>query len=537
MLPEFVRSPAEKGLLLLSLPLSAAVWYTIRWNLLDEQGRLTVPGESLFSWFDIPMIVLFYGLTAAVLLGTGRFLMERQWIREPEMGKGTAFPAFLITFFWWLLFLLAFYPAPGMNDTVYMMDNPLYAVIQFPWAYSVLYGYGAEWGKTVFGSREPVIFGLALLQMGLIAFCLTELCGRIRRTFGAAPAFFLWIYGTFLPIIGNYAAAAVREGTFSLAVLAWMSFFLFWKKDTVWTGKHTALLGAACLGLMLLRSNGLAVAFALMIVLTRTLRKYRVPWAVFILCAAISVIPGQLILHQHGWKPLFQESMGIPLQQMGRVLVKDGVRDEETAVLMDSLLPEEKWRKGYHPYTVDWVKWDENFHHDLLSEKKTEFLGAWWRTGLANPDIYLEGWLTETFSLWNLDPADSGVQSRFGWALSDENTKHMKPADNDRFLTGSLPVPQKVKSVLGVFQYEASRFIGSGPMMWMTLFFCVLFYREGKREALRAALPLLLNTATLLLSTPACGVYRYSFPYVLGLPVLLIWLVYEKEGEQGNRPN
>lgn len=61
---------------------------------------------------------------------------------------------------WQMPFLLSFYPAPGMNDTVFMMENPLYASVQFPWLYSVIYGYGAGWGKEVLGSREPVIFFL-----------------------------------------------------------------------------------------------------------------------------------------------------------------------------------------------------------------------------------------------------------------------------------------------------------------------------------------------------------------------------------------
>lgn len=36
--------------------------------------------------------------------------------------------------------------------------------------------------------------------------------------------------------------------------------------------------------------------------------------------------------------------MGIPLQQMGRVLALDGSRSESTVLLMDHLLPEENWK-------------------------------------------------------------------------------------------------------------------------------------------------------------------------------------------------
>jgi hypothetical protein len=63
----------------------------------------------------------------------------------------------------------------------------------------------------------------------------------------------------------------------------------------------------------------------------------------------------------------------------------------------------------------------------------------------------------------------------------------------------------------------------------MTLFLCLLFYCGGRKRLILAALPLLANTLTLLVSTPASAVFRYSFAYVLGLPLLALVFLYEKE--------
>lgn len=236
-----------------------------------------------------------------------------------------------------------------------------------------------------------------------------------------------------------------------------------------------------------------------------------------------------MILSCHHWEPFFQESMAIPLQQMGRVLVMGGERSDETALLMNHLLPEEKWKKDYSPATVDFVKWDDDFRRNDLNREKAAFLKAWIDTGLKNPRIYVEGWMTETYALWNLDPLEHGVQSRFGWALSDENTKNMKPSDNDMLALGDFPIPFGLKAFLGNYTYSGSRFLGSGLCLWITLFFCLLFYLSGRRRFILAALPLLANTATLLLSTPASAVFRYSFAYVLGLPLLLILFFLREE--------
>lgn len=126
--------------------------------------------------------------------------------------------------FWQLPFLLALYPAPGMNDTLFMMENPLYGGVQFPWLYSLVYGYGALLGKHLLGSREPVIFLLSLCQLFLYAYGLTRIVFHVKERQGEVPALLLYFYFTFLPMVGNYGIAAVRDGLFSLALAGCMVF-------------------------------------------------------------------------------------------------------------------------------------------------------------------------------------------------------------------------------------------------------------------------------------------------------------------------
>ena len=167
---------------------------------------------------------------------------------------------------------------------------------------------------------------------------------------------------------------------------------------------------------MLLRSNGLLVALSVSLALF-FLEKRKEILLFFVIFALISIVPAQVIQRTHHWEPLFQESMAIPLQQLGRTMVLGGERSEETKTLMENLLTEEEWKKEYSPYTVDFVKWHDHFHRNWLNGQKKEFLSAWMDTGLRNPRIYVEGWLTETYALWNLDPFEYGVQSRFGLSL------------------------------------------------------------------------------------------------------------------------
>ncbi len=504
---------------------TAAAWYTWKIDHLDHAGELSLPGHALLAWWDaLPILVGTAAMVWALPYIVSAFA---EGFLKGKRGAGRRY--FLLAaagmFLWRLPFLLAFYPAPGMNDTVFMMENPLYASVQFPWFYSLLYGYGSAWGKEIFGSREPVLFLLSLLQAAGLSLGLTAFAFWVKNHWDKRAGWGLYGYFLLFPMVGNYSIAAVRDGCFSLALLFWVWLFLRnAEKERVSWG----ILFAALLGTMLFRSNGLLVSLLLTAVLYGLERNKKI-LAAFFLCAALSILPGQVIRQAHHWEPLFQESMAIPLQQLGRVTKMEGVRSERAVSFMNAILPDEEWKKEYSPYTVDFVKWHDDFQRNRLNQEKGEFLKVWAETGLANPRLYVEGWLTETYALWNLDPLEYGVQSRFGWALTDENTKAMKPKENDLMAVGNFPMPAKVKALFGNLSFEGSRFLGTGLCLWLTLFAGLLFYERGQKKWALALLPLWVNTATLLLSTPASAVFRYSFVYVLVIPLVVLLVVLKRD--------
>ena len=150
--------------------LAAALWYTVKIDCLDRAGELKEAGRALLDFWDVPILLLGTAFFSLLLLKLVDRLSGFSCSRRTAADRTWVLPAFLLMVLWQLPFLLSFYPAPGMNDTVFMMENPLYASVQFPWLYSVIYGYGAGWGKEALGSREPVIFFFSLLQLLLISY-------------------------------------------------------------------------------------------------------------------------------------------------------------------------------------------------------------------------------------------------------------------------------------------------------------------------------------------------------------------------------
>lgn len=496
-----------------------AAYYTWKIDALDRSGLLTA--GPLFSMEDLLFTALLSA--AAVPLFRKAFLIGASRVFLP--GKGRLPPFWggtLFLFILWLPILLVFYPAAGMNDTVYMMENPLKGSIQFPWASALFWGMGARFGEMTAGSREPFIFAAVFLQMLVMAAGLSwAALESARLSRHPRAAWVLLLYFALFPMCGNYAAAAVRDPLYSLALLGWT---VILARAAVTVRVSSLFLTGACFAaLMLLRSNGLYVSLLLAAALMMLVKKEAKKTALlFLTCAALAVLPGKMILHSIGEEPLFQEAAAVPLQQAGRVLAAGGAMDGEMKELLVSYLPEEQWKKGYSPYTVDFIKWDPDFRHDRMTETKWAFLAGWIRTGLANPGTYLAGWMTETYALWNLDPLEHQVQSRFGWALTDENTAHMEPADNDRLAAGPLPLPSWLKTAAVWYSFEGSRFLGAGFSLWITVFLGALFYVRGEKRLVLCGLPLWANGLTLLVSTPASAVFRYSFAFVLILPVLAV---------------
>ena len=101
--------------------LAAALWYTVKIDCLDRAGELKAAGRALLDFWDVPILLLgtaFFSLLLPKLVDrlsgffcSRRTAADRTWV----------LPAFLLMVLWQLPFLLSFYPAPGMNDTVFMM--------------------------------------------------------------------------------------------------------------------------------------------------------------------------------------------------------------------------------------------------------------------------------------------------------------------------------------------------------------------------------------------------------------------------------
>lgn len=511
---------------ILGIPMSVSFFYTCKIERWIKLGWIKNVAEPLLAPQDglwiLGLFVLFFGILlfffkhgsrlASFPQISGKFLSLKQ--------------AAAILFLLWLPFLLVLYPGAGMNDTVAILSSPRRVTVQFPWIYSLALGSFGKISKYLFGTWEIGIFLFSLLQTFFMSVILGWVtCKMAAVTRNSKVGWLLLLYFGLFPMVGNYAIAAVRDPMFS-AILLLCSFYMIEKNDGSW--RSSLQFALLTVGLMAFRTNGAAIALLLAVIAGIQYRNKKIVVA-FLAAILIVTIPGRILLSTVHKQPQFQEAVAIPLQQMSRVYVLKGNLTTGDKAFMESFLPEKQWHSST-PFSVDSIKWQDNFKRDLLNQKKQEFMHRWLVMGLNNPRLYMEAWMLETYHIWNWIWYDQKDQSRFGWALIDEHIQ-VSPANNNMLGVGDLPIPNGIKNTLGKWQFAHSRFFGSGLCFWLTVLACGMLYIQGKKRLILFAIPALANTGTLLLSTPASAVFRYSFVYVLVLPILWIFVFSKSDDE------
>lgn len=175
-----------------------------------------------------------------------------------------------------------------------------------------------------------------------------------------------------------------------------------------------ALLLASSLVMVFFRNNGVYILFGALALLTIFLiAKSRLRYAKGS-CRVIGCMAATLLVFGIVTGPIYSfggvvpseasESVGIPLNQMARVVALDGDMFESDREYMNSIYPLEEYKSTYTPCCTDNLKWAPGFNNSALNE------GLWghWASMLArNPNAYFQAWELQTYGFWAVNPGNS----------------------------------------------------------------------------------------------------------------------------------
>ena len=215
------------------------------------------------------------------------------------------------------------------------------------------------------------------------------------------------------------------------------------------------------------------------------------------------------------------EAFAIPMQQVARVVSEGRELTPQENDLLSEIFWMDKVADYYDPLTVDPIKF-ETFRYDQVSyilENKGEYLKLYLSLGMKYPGDYLKAWIDETKGYWN--------GGYFFWIY----TKQM---DVNPYGIANTVEDNLIQNLFAaVFRYlEKPAFlqplVSIGLHVW-ALVACTLINALKKREEFLLGIPLLVLVAGLWLGTPVYSEFRYAYPLILSMPLILAVTVFGKQ--------
>lgn len=219
------------------------------------------------------------------------------------------------------------------------------------------------------------------------------------------------------------------------------------------------------------------------------------------------------------------EAFAVPMQQVARVVHEERELTEEEYALLSEIFWMDKVADYYDPLTVDPIKF-ETFRYDqvpYILENSKEYLELYVTLGCRYPGDYLKAWVDETKGYWN--------GGYFFWIY----TKQM---DSNTYGIVNTVEPNLIQKLFAAaFRYlEKPAFlqplVSIGLHVW-ALIACTLLNILKKREEFLLGIPSLVLVAGLWLGTPVYSEFRYAYPIILSMPLILGVTVFgEKTGKK-----
>ena len=519
----------------ISLLMGTAEYYTMKIGWFPRSEDWKGPQVHLLNDTDVLHILPFAVLTFVGLLLFVRvmncFSDEEEAAPLPNPLTG---PPFALTVFFllmaWMPFFAVFFPGTGMNDTTDILRDVFWASGQHTFLYCLYLGGLGQISEFLTGTMTAGLVAASLIQMLLMAMALAAVVTWLyRRTDSAGWAALLALYYGLTPIIVNYSFANVKDTFFSVIMLLWIPLLYEMiengDQEWVWTHWKREFIFLS-IGLLMLRNNGPYVYLVLLVCLSAVLARIR--WRILgtgILLLLISMIPNAALNVFMDLPQLFQEKVGIPIQQVARVADSGVPLTNGETQYINRIMKPGKMPLVYDPFTADGVKWNYNFNEPYFNTHPDEFMKNWRLIGKQYPKIYAEAWLLASYGYWSFPAPDGEIQSRFGWALDVNDMQNgMRPEENNAYRTSTMfhIFRPDTTEKLGRYLFNHSRYLGAGTCFWLMTALSLVLISRRKYRLLLIFMPAFLCWGTLMAATPSAFVYRYVFFFPLCMPIFFL---------------
>lgn len=462
-----------------------------------------------------------YFLAQAVLL----YLLQRLPFSVEEGGKKYPAAVFLTVFCSIALVDLLYlffdaYPGILTTDSVTTMaqvmgDQPYNNTMPF-W-HTITVQLFVRPALALFGDMNAAVACFHVAQILFMAACFAYVILTLYQA--DVPCWFL---------LGAYAVYAVQPHNIVYSVTLWKDIPFAGAAVLFITALYRLLKGVGrsrtlncavfilgALGFSLWRTNGwyafLVTVLIMFFLLGKRRKKLLLLMTAVLIIAWLLINPVLMLLGVA--QTNLTEAFAVPMQQVARVVAEGRELTAQETALLGEAFWLDKVPELYDPLTVDPIKF-ETFRYKqvpYILEHGGEYLRLYLSLGLKYPGDYLKAWIDETKGYWN--------GGYFFWIY----TKKM--GSNPYGIANAVEPNLIQKLFAAAFRYlEKPAFlqplVSIGLHVW-ALVACTLINALKKREEFLLGIPLLVLVAGLWLGTPVYSEFRYAYPFILGMPLLL----------------
>ena len=450
---------------------------------------------------------------------------------------------FVIIFIFDFLVFLAIYPGKYGYDAGFQimefLDKDTGLTSHFSLLYSFILAKIVNLGNVLFGSYQIGFAIYCFLQMVFLDYVATRITVfTINKTKNIYLGIFSVLFFSFFPLytvmILSSSQDPIFAGIFALIILNLID--LEYNAD-YWQKKHKPiLLGVLLLLLCLIRNNGFFTTLvALPFVLIFNKHRRILTLIVFLIPIILyKIYNGPILDYMKVTKENeIREMLSIPSQQIARVYNynKNIFTEEEIDELNNYYFKMEDFEYyTYRQSISDLIK--GILDNDYVNNNKIDYFKFWIKTCIKDPENYIEAFLLNSLGIWypNKDYNDTRMYHPYiEYEMlegKEWNEKYLDIDKDSKFKAYDKLLDKTLGNNAWKRVPVISTIFTTGTYFWIVIF---LFGLVIVRKNLKVLVPLGMIIglyATLFLGPVA--LYRYCFPIVILLPVLLS-LIFEKK--------
>ena len=455
-------------------------------------------------------------------------------IKNPKRLCFILFGIFLATY---ALCWITYWPGTIFVDNLWIPNLGMLMARQHPIFYCTYILFLFKIGMWLGGLHYSIILYTGVQILVTSAFMASLFFSIFQRKIPRWVKIILLVSCVALPIYAIFAIANVKDIYWSLCLSGFtvLIYRLLLSPEQKQSRKFWLLFNIYLLGIVLLRNNGIYITLFNLGFLLWLFPKQRE-----MLYKSIGIILVAFCLLSLWYKlfdiePMFKEKIAVPLQQIGAVVVNDGILTDEQKEFISKVMPLERIKKYYYPYTADTIKWGKTgFSSRFLNAHSFEFLRVWLDVVIANPKLSLLAYLQQVYWYWAPNNREQmwlviDVAPELPFLCEELRTWIYEQG----YVWGYLIYPS--------WQYRLSKYYETsynfwheGSLFWI-VFGCALLYylKQRSLKYLIIYLPVFSLWLTLMVAVPT-HYFRYILSYIYLLP-FFIALLFTDENEKGDK--